>query len=124
MSAILLTNPFAAPPASQSGQTTSSETSLPAIPSASDPQDAKDTLQSKGAETGADTSKQAETAALLRQFQQSARPSDATSDSVISAQATGTDGEEEPRIGPDLPEVEMPDPLPTSPILLRMRDEA
>jgi hypothetical protein len=44
-----------------------------------------------------------------------ARPPTATGGSVISAQAR--DNAELAPLGPDLPEVEMPDPLPTSPFL-------
>jgi len=57
------------------------------------------------------------------------RPSQATGDSIVNAQARANadalpkEGPQEPiRLGPDLPAVEMPDPLPTSPFLLRLSE--
>lgn len=128
MSAILFNNPYAAPPPpANGGQTTTPALALAPIGATGAAQDTQDgsTLGNTG--TGSETSKQAENVALLQKKQSFERPTNATGGSVVNAQAqtpppTTSDGsDEEFRLGPDLPEVEMPDPLPTSPVLLNLR---
>lgn len=50
------------------------------------------------------------------------RPTNATPDSVVGAQVSERPEQREipEKVGPDLPKVDMPDPLPTSPFLLKM----
>ena len=120
MSAILLNNPFVTP------TQPSSPPQDPAPPLAVTPtQTATPTGDSGGATsfsgsgTGSGDSRQGDTVALLRSGQKKSlvRPPDATGASVVNAQ--GTDGPAGPDYGSNLPEVEMPDPLPTSPFLKR-----
>lgn len=118
MSAILLNNPFAAPPPATQ-QTAVASPALPAIASTGGASSAKDSAGFANTGSGAETSKQAEIAKIFQTQQKLERPANATGDSVINAQSK-TD--EPVELGPDLPEVEMPDPLPTSPFLLQLKD--
>ncbi|MEM6940172.1 MAG: hypothetical protein AAF943_15230 [Pseudomonadota bacterium] len=122
MSAILLTNPFAAPPPVPNGQPAASTPEVAAIPAATGAAETGNNVSSKGADTGAQTAKQEQSVALMQSYQETKRPPDATGDSVINAQAKAS--KEDTSVGPDLPEFEMPDPLPTNPIMLRMRDDS
>lgn len=116
MSSLLLTNPFATP--SSINSTPLSLPSLAVAPAqdASAPQDQDDATSFGG--SGAGGSNQGSTAALMRMHANTARPhSEASPASVIKAQAVP-----EPApivVSNTLPEVEMPDPLPTSPFLIR-----
>lgn len=48
--------------------------------------------------------------------------SHATPASIIGAQFFQNDQQQHIKIGPDLPEIELPNPIPTSPVLLHMTD--
>ena len=76
-----------------------------------------DTSGFTGSGGGRGLSNQAANVAILRAGASDNwnRPADATGRSVINAQAEA----QEAPFGVDLPEVEMPDPLPTSPFLKR-----
>ncbi|MFT6676512.1 MAG: hypothetical protein ACJAVM_002716 [Sulfitobacter sp.] len=119
MSSILLSNPFVSP-APPPGLGTES---LPLQPLA--PAQGLAQGRAAGNSTGfsgsgsSGTSNQSSTAALIRSRINSplSRPADATRDSVVAAQ-TQKDSIT-PLPGANLPKVEMPDPLPTSPFLKR-----
>lgn len=116
MSSILLTNPFVAPP--QSSLIPESPTSaapVAPVPAGGAASSSGDAASFTG--SGAGSGKQADNVALFQAKDTAkwGRPFDATSDSVIGAQAKSTI--DALPLGPDLPEVEMPDPLPTSPFL-------
>jgi hypothetical protein len=122
MSAILFNNPFAAPPPAASlGQTATTGLALAAIPATGGASLAKDATLSGGNGSGSELSKQAETVALFNKKQSLERPPSATGRSVVNAQAQPGLPQDNNRLGPDLPEVDMPDPLPTSPFLLQLR---
>lgn len=118
MSSILLTNPFPAPPPPSSMQPGPQAVSdVAPIMAGSGAQGTDDSASYSGSGTGGGMSSQADTVALFQQNTQGkwAPPTDATGSSVINAQAQ----EAEPPIeyGANLPDVAMPDPLPTSPFL-------
>ncbi|NNE54243.1 MAG: hypothetical protein HKN30_17790 [Sulfitobacter sp.] len=114
MSAILLNNPFVTPsqPSSPPPEVAPPLTVTPAQIATSS-RDSGGATSFSGSGTGSGDSRQGDTAALLRSVQKKsvARPPDATGASVVNAQGSG--------YGSNLPKVEMPDPLPTSPFLKR-----
>ncbi|MGC1506084.1 MAG: hypothetical protein WA782_18345 [Sulfitobacter sp.] len=129
MSSILLSNPFPAAPA---------PSHLTAeVPATADPiaavqngaaADTPDNATSFSG-SGAGSSRQAENTALF-QFKGTGKwpqPAKATGGSVIGAQTQANASRSTVRelpLGPDLPAVEMPDPLPTSPFLKPNKDVA
>lgn len=129
MSAILLSNPFVVPPpAPAAPQTYPAGFAPPAIGATGGASGTKDNTSFTNTGAGAETAKQAETVALFQKRQGMDRPANATGSSVINAQTqTVVPGkeaasEDELKLGPDLPEVEMPNPLPTAPFLLDQND--
>ncbi|MEM9967150.1 MAG: hypothetical protein AAF755_03515 [Pseudomonadota bacterium] len=120
MSSILLSNPVAAPPP-QGTAAQDISVDAPGIPvtTVQQARDTKDTSNFGGSGTGSSNSRQGDTVAFMRARAGAtiSRPQDATPGSVINAQA-----QEDPSatlFGNNLPEVEMPDPIPTSPFLKR-----
>lgn len=128
MSSILLSNPFPAQPAP------SAMTAEPPATAAITPVLAGGTTGSSDSAasftgSGAGSSRQAENVALFQSADKAkwTPPAKATGGSVINAQAranTDRDSGIELPLGPDLPAVEMPDPLPTSPFLKPNNDVA
>lgn len=118
MNSILLSSPFPAPPPSAivASDIASSATVAP-IQAGASASSSGDAASFSGSGAGSGTSRQGETVALFKANGNNkwARPPTATGGSVIGAQAR--DNAEPAPLGPDLPEVEMPDPLPTSPFL-------
>jgi hypothetical protein len=129
MSSILLNNPFPAAPAPSN---LTADAPIAAAPIAA--------IQNGGAAgssngstsfsgSGAGSSRQAENVAIF-QSKDSAKwapPANATGGSVIDAQTQTNDNKStviELPLGPDLPAVAMPDPLPTSPFLKPNEDVA
>lgn len=117
MSSILLSNPFVTPlhPVSAQQEVFGTLAILPTKLAGSS-KNTDDATSFGGSGTG--TSKQADTAALLRKAQNLAEdkaPQDAQSRSVIVAQAVPTPAPILFQV--DSPKVDMPDPLPTSPFL-------
>lgn len=122
MSSILLSNPFPAPP--PAGLTTPEPLAAVAIAptqAAASASDTGDAASFRGSGTGSGTSNQGDTVALIQSRSKGdwQRPSDATGRSVIGAQAQDDAGDRP--FGSDLPKVDMPDPLPTSPFLKNAR---
>ena len=118
MSSILLSNPFAPPsPVTIQAQDIGAALAVPPAPSVGKGDATGDSTGFAGAGGGRGTSNQRATVALFqgRGGEAWARPADATGRSVIGAQAQDNSRP----LGPDLPEVAMPDPLPTSPFLKR-----
>lgn len=123
MSSILLSNPFPAPPPHATA--TQDAPALPPIGPVKTSHSASgtgDTGTRSGTGTGG--GKQADAVALLRKSgsPQWPRPADATGGSIINAQAQSED--DASPFGINLPEVEMPYPLPTSPFLKKPDDTA
>lgn len=118
MSSILLSNPFAAPsPSAASTQEAPANASVAPVEATKTNTDTKDSTAFSGSGTGSSSSKQGDTVALLRSkpVKTFPRPAEATGNSVISAQATE---DADPLVYANtLEDVEMPDPLPTSPFL-------
>lgn len=116
MSSILLTNPFLTPPAPSAAQDIAPTMAvLPAqdVASSHTPNDAS---AFSGSGKGSGTSRQGDTVALIDLHTRlQVLPPDATRGSVINAQGQTTAPAELP--GANLPKVDMPDPLPTSPFL-------
>ena len=108
MSSILLSNPFPGPPPALL-----SAVAEPTPVAVAPLQPTGNTSNDKAAagNSGTGGNRQEDTVALFqaRASGKWARPADATGGSIIGAQTT------EPRLGPDLPPVEMPDVLPTAP---------
>lgn len=122
MSSILLSNPFitpAPPPnATQDAMPTLAVTPTQSIPTGNGAGDATSFSGSgSGYSRGSD---QHSAAAMFRDRAKSTmvRPTDATGTSVINAQTQNDDAFIP--FGSNLPKVEMPDPLPTSPFLKRL----
>ncbi|MDG1169825.1 MAG: hypothetical protein P8N14_11565 [Sulfitobacter sp.] len=126
MSSILLTNPFPAQtqaPSSNVLQQFAAMTFGPAP--VQQLQSAANAGDSKGfSGSGAGSSNQQENVALFQSktTERWARPANATGGSVIGAQAR--ESEEVNLFGINLPKVEMPNPLPTSPFLKGAEDSA
>ena len=119
MSSILLSNPFVtqAPPPGVAAETTSVPVIAPTIAASQGRAAGNSTGFSGSGNSG--TSDQGANVALFRKMTNGAfpRPADATRSSVVAAQ-TQTE-QPAPLPGAGLPEVSMPDPLPTSPFLKR-----
>jgi hypothetical protein len=124
MSSILLSNPFTAP-APPSAALVSDAAALAALQPLQSSNASTNTSDSTGfSGSGGGSSNQSQTVALMQAKDGTkwSRPTNATSGSVIGAQS-GQATEPTP-LGSNLPEVEMPDPLPTSPFLKRNDDAA
>lgn len=116
MSSILLTNPFLTPPAPGAAQELSPTVTIPPAQDVTSARTSNDASAFSGSAKGSGASRQGETVALISQHKrQQTQPSDATPGSVINAQ--GQTGTPVVMPGANLPRVEMPDPLPTSPFL-------
>ncbi len=116
MSSILLSSPFPVPPPSSTvPQDVPATAAIAPVQAGASASSSGDAASFSG--SGAGTSRQGDTVALFqaRANGKWARPSHATGGSVIDAQAQ--DNTTPAPLGLDLPEVEMPDPLPTSPFL-------
>lgn len=115
MSAILLSNPFTPAPAPadvQMGQN--------AAPIAPAPHAGETTSDGNNDASFGGNSSQQETVALLQARAESkwTRPVNADRGSVFDAQTNNTENPN--KLGPDLPKIDPPNPLPTSPLLLWM----
>ena len=128
MSSILLSNPFVmpVPPPQSGGAETANTPMIAAAQGASGSANSGSATSYSGSGGGYGTGRGAPENLVMRaafERAMSLKPSDATSRSVVDAQVFGAaqDAEFPVSVGPDLPEVEMPDPLPTSPFLLAMR---
>ncbi len=121
MSSILLSNPFISPVAPSTSAQQTPVTALAVAPmrnmSSGSGAGNATSFSGSGFSGGSD---QQNSAALMRDRAKAvmARPSNATSTSVVNAQ-TQVDVQITP-FGANLPRVNMPDPLPTSPLLLAM----
>lgn len=122
MSSILLSNPFVTQPPTAQPAAPEPQTALAVAPSAaaaSNPDAGNGRgFGGNGGETGSDRSRQS----IIRMAAEAGltgRAPNATSGSVINAQAQGENAKREgdDPFGVNLPKVEMPDPLPTSPFL-------
>jgi hypothetical protein len=114
MSSMLLTNPFVAPVLPPSLPNAVPLTAVTPAQNTTASQEQENATSFSGSGTGNST--QAETAALFKTFTESnPRPQNATWGSVITAQAVPELAEI--KITNTMPEVKMPDPLPTSPFL-------
>ncbi|NNK17213.1 MAG: hypothetical protein HKP51_09960 [Sulfitobacter sp.] len=125
MSSILLNNPFTAPqPVANLPQDAAAALQVAPTQAASRTPDSGDASSFTGSGSGTGTSNQGNTVALLQSRDRAnwGRPTDATGGSVIGAQAQ--EYASEPPFGVDLPKVEMPDPLPTSPFLKGAQGDA
>ena len=127
MSSILLSNPFVTPvPPPQNGPTETANTQvIAAAQSASGSNGAGNATSYSGSGGGYGTGKGSDNPITLRAALDRGAPvqlSDASPKSVVDAQSL--DGRTPaPAFGANLPEVEMPDPLPTSPFLLALRGD-
>lgn len=108
MSSILLANPFVAP---QNQAPAVSDPQPPLAPVSATQAGADATLDNTGAQGRQDQGGQ-----NAQRSRPPTRPADASRSSVVDAQIIAPEGEA-PLIGPSLPKVPMPDPLPTSPFL-------
>ena len=125
MSSILLSNPFTAPqPAANMPQDVAATISVAPTQATSSTSDTGDASSFAGSGSGTGTSNQGNTVALFQSRDRASwgRPTDATGGSVIGAQAQKYTSETP--FGVDLPEVDMPDPLPTSPFLKGAQGDA
>lgn len=123
MSSILLSNPFVLPAPPPSGAQDATAPALVVAPAsgASSNSNTGDAASFSGSGSGySGGNDQQAAAAIIRDRAKAtlARPPDATSNSVVNAQTR--EGAEITPFGANLPKVEMPDPLPTSPFLARM----
>ena len=110
MSAILLSNPFASPPTAVPAVDADPKAALAVTPSEQGPG-----AENSGNSTGFGSHDRAQDIIMwAKRDTTMARPDEATWDSVVNAQ---TSEEGQKPFGNDLPEVKMPDPLPTSPFL-------
>ncbi len=129
MSSILLSNPFPTAPAASAlpAEAPAAAAPIAAVPTGGSSESSGNATSFSG--SGAGSSRQAQNVALFQSKGSAkwAQPAKATGGSVINAQ-TQVDRERESPIklplGPDLPAVEMPDPLPTSPFLKSNADVA
>ena len=121
MSSILLNNPFVTPaPQPSSHQQTVSTLAVAPTQGASAGSSSGNATSFSGSGSGySGGSDQQSAAALIRTRAEPtmARPSNATGTSVVNAQTQ--DSIDIIPFGANLPKVEMPDPLPTSPFLIR-----
>lgn len=124
MSSILLSNPFPAPqpPSSMTLDHAEGAGPLAAVPASAASSNTDNAPAFNGSGTGGRSPEN--TVALFQTYSEGKwdRPTNATSGSVIDAQAE-RQGEILP-FGSNLPKVEMPDPLPTSPFLKGADDKA
>jgi hypothetical protein len=129
MSSILLSNPFitVAPPPSGPQETAVSALAVAPTSGPSTGSSAGNSTSFSGSGSGySGGSEQQAAVALIRDRAKAVltRPADATGKSVVNAQTqNGTQpqiGAEITPFGVNLPKVEMPDPLPTSPFLASM----
>lgn len=116
MSSILLSNPFVTPAPQPSGpQETVAPLGVAPTQAASSGNGAGNATSFSGSGSGYSGGGDQQTAAALmrsRARSTMARPVDATGTSVVNAQA-----QDVMPFGSNLPKIEMPDPLPTSPFL-------
>ncbi len=120
MSAILLTNPFPAPPPSSALQTDATATpAVTPVTAGANTKGTNDGASNSGTGAGGSTPRQGETVALFKQSAAGkwAVPAKPTGGSIVNAQAQAQTGTPPIVFGANLPEVAMPDPLPTSPFL-------
>jgi hypothetical protein len=135
MSSILLSNPFPVTPAPSNLTADAPPAAAPiaAVQNGGAADSSNGSTSFSG--SGAGSSGQAENAAIFqsKDSEKWAPPATATGGSVINAQTQSgpspdATGDQRPVIklplGPDLPAVEMPDPLPTSPFLKPNEDVA
>ncbi|MBB4175177.1 hypothetical protein [Sulfitobacter noctilucicola] len=136
MSSILLANPFPAPqmPTGQPHIDPGAALDLAPVQTAQTSNKSDGSASNSG--SGAGGSNQADTVALIKANDTGkwSRPPNATGSSVVNAQSsdpsepqydTNEEGELRTDLpGSNLPEVEMPDPLPTSPFLKGREDVA
>ena len=121
MSSILLSNPFVTPaPSPNVPQDTTPALAVAPTQGASAGSGADDATAFSGSGSGYSGGNAQQAADVIRNRAQSTmvRPADATSTSVVNAQ-TESEAEITP-FGSNLPKVNMPDPLPTSPFLKRL----
>lgn len=121
MSSILLSNPFIMPaPPPSAPQDTAPALAVAPTQAASTSNSSGDATSFSGSGSGYSGGRdQHSTATLIRDRARTTleRPADATGKSVVNAQ-THSEAADLP-FGSNLPKVEMPDPLPTSPFLKR-----
>jgi hypothetical protein len=126
MSSILLINPFVTPvPLSNSPQVIASAFAVAPMQGTSAGNNAGNATSFSGSGSGHSGGSDQQSAALVIRDRAKAsltRPADATGTSVVNAQTQ--DRVEIIPFGANLPKVDMPDPLPTSPFLLRMSEKA
>lgn len=121
MSSILLSNPFVAAPPQAQPAGAEPQTALAVAPTQSTGASGNTGGATSHSGNGSGFGSGAGSQALFKQVRTAAsaapeRPVDATPSSIVNAKAQ----QEQNPLGSDLPEVEMPNPLPTSPILQRM----
>ena len=119
MSSILLNNPFVSPvPPSAVPQDPTPPLAVTPTQQTTATRDGGGATAFSGSGTGSGDSRQGDNMALLKTLRKDLpnRPTDATGQSVVNAQ--GQEGEASIYRN-TLPEVQMPDPLPTSPFLKR-----
>jgi len=123
MSAILLSNTFATPSLLATPPPVAAAAAAVA-PIADSKNTSKGGDASSFTGSGSGSSRQADNAAIFaaKEAGKWVRQPVPTGDSVVGAQAQSN--AEEPPLGPDLPEVKMPDPLPTSPFLKWRSEDA
>ncbi len=124
MSSILLSNPFVPAPAQAQPAGSEPQTALAVAPTQSAVASGDTGGATAHSGNGSGFGSGAGHQALFKQAKGGGgvttdRPPDATPSSVVNARAQ----DEENPLGTDLPEVEMPNPLPTSPILQRMSEK-
>lgn len=121
MSSILLSSPYAAPPPSATSPQPepAQAAAIAPLQASKAGGTASDASSFSGSGTGTGNSNQGDNVALLRKKAATTfpRPAEATGGSVVNAQAQ-KEAEAVP-YGANLPDVEMPYPLPTSPFLKR-----
>lgn len=119
MSSILLNNPLVTPvPSSSLAQDAAPALAVTPATTVTPTRDSGGSTSFSNSGSGTGDSRQGDNVALLTKSRRNAmaRPPDATGRSVVNAQ--GQEAQEELFVyGNNLPEVEMPDPLPTSPFL-------
>jgi hypothetical protein len=119
MSAILLSNPFVTPPptapATSLDQPSTALAVTPAQGSGASSGAGDSTgFSGQGSGYGSDSGQQA-LLAMTRAASAIGRPADATSGSIVNAQAQAEEAPVIVPFGSNMPEVEMPDILPTAP---------
>lgn len=130
MSSILLSSPFASqPPPSTSAPAVTANTQIIAAPQAAPGGNGAGSSTSFGNSGGGyGAGKQGPLAFLAKALEREPqRPAKPTGDSIVNAQTRDraqADASKSLTLGPDLPAVAMPDPLPTSPFLLQLSQKA